>query len=196
MEEKIENVKTLENLKPEAAKNGVGLGLISLVLMIISAYALVAATSMWTVFLVPVVLGLLIPLGLLIYLSIDLRKKVGGFWNFRQATSGIFIMLLVSYIISNVGNLAFTKLIEPDMPAKMQSTIVDVTSRMMASQGMDEEVIEKKVDDMNAEFEKKQNGTVMQTVQGHLIGIVIMFVVSLLFGAIFKKEPLKYIVEE
>ncbi|WP_316792548.1 DUF4199 domain-containing protein [Pedobacter frigoris] len=196
MEEKIENVNALENLKPEAAKSGIGLGLISLVLMVISAYILIGATSMWTVFLAPVFLGLLIPLGLVIYLSIDLRKKVGGYWNFRQATSGVFIMLLVSYVISNVGNYAFTKLIEPDMPSKMQSTVVDVTSKMMASQGVDQEAVEKKVDEMNAEFEKKQNGTFMQTFQGHLIGVVIVFVVSLLFGAIFKKDPPKYLIEE
>lgn len=196
MEQKIDNVGTLENLKPEAAKNGVGLGLISLVLMIISAYILIAATSMWTVFLAPVFLGMLIPLGILIYLSLDLRKKIGGYWNFRQATSGVFIMLLVSYVISNVGNYAFTKLIEPDMQTKIQSTVVDVTSNMMLSQGIDEEDVEKKVDEMNADFEKKLNGTFMQTLQGHLIGIIIVFVVSLLFGAIFKKEPLKYVIEE
>jgi len=196
MEQKIDNVGTLENLKPEAAKNGVGLGLISLVLMIISAYILIAATSMWTVFLAPVFLGMLIPLGILIYLSLDLRKKIGGYWNFRQATSGVFIMLLVSYVISNVGNYAFTKLIEPDMQTKIQSTVVDVTSNMMLSQGIDQDDVEKKVDEMNADFEKKLNGTFMQTLQGHLIGIIIVFVVSLLFGAIFKKEPLKYVIEE
>lgn len=190
------NAKTLDNLKLEAAKNGIGLGLISLVLMILTAYLMTSADSMVMVFVIPGVLGFLLPLGLVIYLSIDLRKKIGGYWNFRQATSGIFIMFLVSYIISNVGNFAFTKLIEPDMPAKIQSSVIGVTTKMMEDQHMDSDVIEKKVDEMNAEFEKKQNGTFMQNLQGHLIGIIIVFVISLLFGAIFKREAPKYLVEE
>lgn len=194
--EKIEDTKTLAVLKPEAAKNGIGLGLISLVLMIVAAYLLVSADSMLTVFLVPAILSLVIPLGLLIYFSIDLRKKVGGYWNFRQATSGIFIMLLVAYVISNLGNYAFTKLIEPDMTAKIQATVVNMTSRMMESQGVEQDVIEKQMDEMNDEFEKKENGTFMQAFQGHMIGIIIVFVVSLLFGAIFKKDPPLYVVEE
>lgn len=186
--------QSLENLKPEAAKNGIGLGLIALVLGVISAYLLVSTTSMMGVFLIPIGIGVIIPIVVAVFFCIDLRKKIGGFWNLRQATSGIFIMFLIAYVLSTVGNLAFTKLIEPDMSSRIQSTVIDATSSMMKSQGMEQEAIDKKVDEMNADFEKKTQGTVMQTIQGHVIGVIIVFVFALLFGAIFKKErPLSLI---
>lgn len=180
--------QNLETLKPEAAKNGIGLGLIALVLGVISAYLLVSTTSMMGVFLIPIGIGVIIPIVVAVFFCIDLRKKIGGFWNLRQATSGIFIMFLVAYILSTVGNLAFTKLIEPDMSSRIQSTVIDATSSMMKKQGMEQEAIDKKIDEMNADFEKKTQGTVMQTIQGHVIGVIIVFVFALLFGAIFKKE--------
>jgi hypothetical protein len=181
--------QTLEDLKPEAAKNGIGLGLIALVLGIISAYLLVGTSSLMAVFLIPLGIGLLIPILIAVFFCFDLRKKIGGFWNLRQATSGIFIMFLVAYLISVVGNLAFNKLIEPDMAARIQTTVVDGTSSMMQKQGIDQEVIDKKIEELNADFERKTQGTVMQTIQGHIIGVIIVFVFALLFGAIFKKEP-------
>lgn len=186
---------TLENLKPEAVKNGIGLGLITLILGIISAYLLVGAKSMMTVFLIPMILGLIIPLGIAIFFSLDLRKKIGGFWNLRQATSGIFIMFLVTYAVSNIGNVIFNRFIEKDMASRIQSTVVDATSSMMKNQGIDEEKIDKQIEEMNNDFEQKQQGTVMQTIQGHVIGVIIVFVFALLFGAVFKKEPPLYINE-
>lgn len=189
----VEQTKTLESLKPEAVKNGIGLGLIALVLGILSAYLLVGAKSMMAIFLIPMVVGLIIPLIVAVFFCLDLRKKIGGFWNLRQATSGIFIMFLVTYAISNVGNVIFNKFIEKDMTERIQTTVVDATSSMMKNQGIEEDVVDKKVAEMNSDFERKNQGTVMQTIQGHVIGIIIVFVIALLFGAVLKKELPLYI---
>ncbi|WP_316817273.1 DUF4199 domain-containing protein [Pedobacter nyackensis] len=186
------NVKTLENLKPEAAKNGIGLGLLSLVVGILSAYLLVGSESMMSVFLIPIGVGLIIPLVIAVLFCFDLRKKIGGYWNFRQAASGIFIMFLVTYVISNIGNVFFNKFIEKDMTTRIQTTVVNATTEMMKGQGMDEDLIDKKVEDMNRDFEQKNQGTIMQTIQGHVIGIIIVFVVALLFAALFKREAPLY----
>lgn len=187
---------TLENLKPEAVKNGIGLGLITLVLGIFSAYLLVGTKSMTTIFVVPIVLGLVIPLGIAIFFSLDLRKKIGGFWNLRQATSGIFIMFLVTYVISNIGNVIFNEFIEKDMASRIQQTVVGATASMMKSQGIDEDKVDEQIGRMNKDFEQKQQGTVMQTIQGHVIGVIIVFVIALLFGAVFKREPPLYPAED
>lgn len=191
----VEHTKTLENLKPEAVKNGIGLGLIALVLGILSAYLLVGAKSMMAIFLIPMGVGLIIPLVVAVLFCLDLRKKIGGFWNLRQATSGIFIMFLVTYAISNVGNVIFNKFIEKDMTERIQNTVVGATSSLMKNQGVDEEQIDKKVAEMNADFERKNQGTIMQTIQGHIIGVIIVFVIALLFGAVLKKEQIIYINE-
>jgi prepilin signal peptidase PulO-like enzyme (type II secretory pathway) len=186
---KTDSLQNLENLKPEAAKNGIGFGLIALILGIISSYILVSATSMSVVFISPIVISIIIPIVIAIFFARDLRKKIGGYWNLRQATSGIFIMFLVSYVISVGGNFIFNKVIEKDMTARIQTSVVNVSLQMMKNQGMSEEEVDKKEEEMNAEFEKKSNGTFMQSVQGHLIGVIIIFVVSLIFGAIFRKDP-------
>lgn len=188
--------QTLENLKPEAAKNGIGLGLISLVLGVISSYVLVNVSSVMAIYLIPMLIGLLLPLVISIFFCIDLRKKVGGFWNLRQATSGIFIMFLISYVISTAGTLIFTKFIEPDMKTSIQSRMIDATSEALKQQGMDQDEIDKKIEEINAGFEKQANGTVMQNIQGHVIGIILIFVFALLFGAIFKKEKPLAVFEE
>jgi len=190
------NAATLENLKPEAAKNGIGLGLITLVAGVLSAYLLVGTSSMMTVFIVPIVLGLIVPLVIAIFFCIDLRKKIGGFWNLRQATSGIFIMFLVTYIISNIGNVIFNEFIEKDMASRIQHTVLDATESMMRSQGADDEKVDAQIEKMNNDFEQKQQGSVMKTIQGHVIGIIIVFVAALIFGAVFKREPPLVLIEE
>lgn len=182
------NTSTIESLKPEALKNGIGLGLISLVLGIITSYLLVGTESMMTVFVVPMIFGLVIPLIAAVFFCFDLRKKIGGFWTLRQATSGIFIMFITAYVLSTAGSVIFNKFIEKDMTERIQTTVVNATSSMMKSQGIDEDTIDKKVEEMNDEFDKKNKGTIMQTIQGHVIGVIIVFVVALLFGAVFKKE--------
>jgi len=192
----METEQTLDNLKPEAAKSGLILGLITLVLGVISAYVLVKATSMWAIFLVPIGIGFIIPVILAVFLSIDLRKKIGGYWNLRQATSGIFIMFLASYIISTGGNFVFTKLIEPTMSSQIQSSVTNATSSMMRGQGVDEAAIEKNEAKMAEQFAQKESGTIKQTIQGHLIAVIIIFVVALLFGAIFKKSPPLFFTED
>ncbi|MFA4871065.1 MAG: DUF4199 domain-containing protein [Pedobacter sp.] len=182
------NTSTIERLKPEALKNGVGIGLISLVLGIITSYLLVGAESMMTVFVVPMIFSLVIPLIVAVFFCFDLRKKIGGFWTLRQATSGIFIMFITAYALSTVGSVIFNKFIEKDMTTRIQTTVVNTTSSMMKSQGIDEDTIDKKIEEMNNQFDQKNKGTIMQTIQGHVIGVIIVFVVALLFGAVFKKE--------
>lgn len=182
------NTTTLENLKPEAIKNGIGLGLISLVLGVISAYLLVGAESMMAIFLIPMAIGLIIPLAIAVFFCFDLRKKIGGYWSLRQATSGFFIMFIVAYALSTVGNVVFNKFIEKDMTDRIQTTVVNATSSLMKSQGVDEDEVDKKVAEMNSDFERKNQGTIMQNIQGYVIGVIIVFVIALLFGAVFKRE--------
>ncbi len=177
------------DLKKDAFKNGVGFGLITLVLGLISAYILVQATSMWTIFLVPVVMNIIAPIVIAVFFSLDLRKKVGGYWDFRKATSGIFIMFMSAYIISSSLNLAFVKLVDPDMPEKIQTSITDATVKMMENQGVEQSKIDEVIKAKDDDFAQKKNGSIMQNLQGYLIGVIFVFVFALIFGAIFKKEP-------
>lgn len=177
-----------KDLKIDAIKNGVGLGLIMLVLGLVSAYLIIGSTSMWGIFLYPVCLGIILPIVISIFFSKDLRKKIGGYWNFRRATSGIFIMFLTAYILSTGLNLAYAKIVEPELESKIETSVMNATVSMMESQGMEQSKIDEIVRTKNEEIEKKKNGSAMKTIQGHLIGILFVFVFALIFGAIFKKE--------
>lgn len=178
-----------KDLKAEAIKNGLGLGVIMVVLGILTAYLIIGSTSIWAIMLYPVCLSIILPIVVAIFLSRDLRKKIGGYWNFRRATSGIFIMFLTCYISSALINLAYVKLVDPDMEAKVQTAAMDASVAMMKKQGVDQDKINEVVNQKNKEFQEKGNGTFMQKAQGYLIGILFVFVLSLIFGAIFKKEP-------
>lgn len=186
----------LSNMQTEAIKNGVGMGLISFILGVIASYVIVGADSLWTISLVPILLGIIIPIVVAVFFCKDLRKKAGGYWNFRQAASGIFVMFLVSWLLATVLSFGFNKLIEKDMEKRINDKVVTLTSDFMKTQGMDDAQVELRTDEMNAAYEKKSSGTFMQQFQGYLIGIVIVFVLTLIFAAIFKKEPPIFLEEE
>lgn len=187
-------METLEQkIRKNAITNGLIFGVIFLVLGIFLFYFITSmSTNFWMISIVaPITLTFLIPLGVAIWLCFDLRKKIGGFWNFKQATTGIFIMFLVSYLLSTVGNLAFSTFIEPDSVNKMKTVFVNATTEMMKKQNVDQEKIDKQIEAMDGKFE--DNKSVGKIVKGLGIAIIIDFVLALIFAAMFKKEKPAYI---
>lgn len=176
------------DLKSHAIKNGVGLGLIILVLGIVSSYLLISVSSMVAIIAIPIVLGFILPIVLAIFFSKDLRKKIGGYWGFRRAVSGIFIMFLAAYLISSVGSYIFNKVVEPNMLEKIKTSVISSTTAMMEKQGVKQSKIDEMVETRNEEFEQRQNLTIGKSIQGYVIGVLFVFVLALIFGAIFKKE--------
>src|SRR5258707_14388406 len=133
-------METLEQrIRKNAAISGLLFGVIFLVLGIFLFYFITTmSTNFWMITLVgPICITFLIPLAISIWLCFDLRKKIGGYWNFRQATTGIFIMFFVSYLISTIGSLGFGTFIEPDQMSKMKTVYVNATNEYMKKQGVD-----------------------------------------------------------
>ncbi|HEX3384262.1 MAG TPA: DUF4199 domain-containing protein [Mucilaginibacter sp.] len=188
----------MENLDKQIRKigfnNGIILGVITLALGIFSFYFMTQmTTSFWMVVLVgPVLFSLIVPIVIVIFYCIDFRKKIGGFWTFKQALTGIFIMLLVAYVISAIGNnLIFAKLIEPNMVEKMQNSIINSTRSFMEQSGTDQSTIDSKIVDMQKTFDDQKNMTVGKTIMRQCIALVVIFILALIFAAIFKRNPLK-----
>lgn len=184
----MEDIKSL--IKKEGLSSGLLLGLALLVLGIIAYYILISAqAAVWLIVVVPIVFTMLIPIGIAVYFTIDLRKKVGGYWNFRQATTGIFIMFLVAFAIQYVGrDLLFAKFIEPDMVVKMQDAVVKSTASMMEKAGADQTKIDEKIDDIQKQFDSQKDQTIGSTIQGLATSVIFVFIIALIFGGIFKKE--------
>jgi hypothetical protein len=178
-------------VKKHGAINGLLYGIIILVLTILSFYFITSvAKSMIMLVLGPVVFSFVIPVALAVFFSFDLRKKIGGFWDFRQATTGLFIMFFVTYAVSTIGNMAFSKFIEPDMVEKMKTVFVTTTTQALEKQGVDQDTIDKKVTDIEANFDGQKDVSIGKVAKGVGIAIIMDFVIALIFAAFFKKEPL------
>nr|WP_294793440.1 DUF4199 domain-containing protein [uncultured Mucilaginibacter sp.] len=180
-------------IKKKALEKGIVLGIILLVAGIFSYYFITGMTdNMWLITFAPLLISVLIPLIVAIFLSIGLRKEIGGFWVFRQAVTGIFIMFFVANLLSFIGrDLIFAKVVEPNMVENMQTAMVNSVSAMLEKSGQEQSEIDKKIDDMNQQFEKQKNPTVGSIIQSQLIAIIFLFVLALIFAAIFKRDPIR-----
>jgi len=188
----------MENLEQKIRKDslisGLLLGVILLVLSIFSFYFITTMASGMMTLVGPLLFSIIIPILLVIFFCIDVRKKIGGYWSFKQATTGIFIMLFAAYIVQTIGrDLIFGKLVEPQMVEKTQAAVMKSTTDMLEKSGASQESIDKKTADIQQQFQSQMNPTVGKIIQGYAITIIFIFVFALIFGAIFKKEIPKYL---
>ncbi len=101
-------------------------------------------------------------------------------------------MMLVSFIVTSIGrDLIFAKVIEPHMVQKMEDAMVNATTSFMEKSNVDQATIDEKVEGIKTQFESQKNITIGKTIQGYAIVLIFLFVLALIFGAIFKKAPLK-----
>lgn len=176
-------------LKKGGAVNGLIFGIIVLLAGILSVYMLANTAHFSLVVATPLIVSLLVPLGAAILLTLKLRKQVGGYWTLRQATTGIFIMFIVAYTFSTMGNFLFYKVSGPGLKAQTKENLVGVTTSFLERQGANQDEIDASVEKVNAGFAEGAELSIGQMIQGYLQAIIIIFVVALIFAAIFKKEP-------
>jgi cytochrome c biogenesis factor len=180
-----------QQIRKKAIDSGILLGAISIVLSIFSFYLVTSiGKSFFVVVFGPVVIVIL-SLAIMVVFAAQLRKKIGGFWTFRQATTGIAVMLFVSALLNViVYNLAFGKLIEPKMIDKMETAMVGATTQMMEKSNADQDKIDKQNEAVQKQFEDQKNPTIGKIITGYAIQIILIFVFALILGAIFKRPPL------
>lgn len=176
----------MENLNKQALNNGIILGIISIALQIIIYYAAPDILGSMTFSLI---LGL-VSLGLYIYFTIDLRKKIGGLWTFKEALRGIFIMSLIGNLLSSVINFVFFKFIETGAyekiaPSVEAQAIANLEKFGVTDQDAIDKGVEQALDQIKAVYQPdfKSFFITLGTV------IIVGFIMSLIFAAIFKKNP-------
>lgn len=187
-----------QELRKKAAVTGALLGLVVMVLSIFSFYFITSiATSFWIVSFGPLIFSVTLPIIVAVLFSIDLRKKIGGYWNFRQAVTGFFVMFLVCYAVNYVGtNLLFAKVIEPHMVEKTQDAVMKASGEMMEKQGVDQSQIDDRLDDLKKKFEQQRENTPAKIASNFGISLIFIFVIAMIFAAILKKEQPLYMVSE
>lgn len=174
------------SLKKIAFINGCILSVVNIVIMLFVFY--VMPNLMAHALLIGI--QLFIGIGFVIYLSLDMRSKRGGYWAFKEAVSGIFIMLFTSALITFGYTLLFGNLIDPSYPIKLKEVAIAKSTEVINK--MNTDLDQNQLAEANAiidvQFEKRFDPTLIDIFQDVCFMAIIYFIVSLVFAAILKKE--------
>ncbi|EOR96192.1 hypothetical protein ADIARSV_0597 [Arcticibacter svalbardensis MN12-7] len=181
-----------KKLKKTGAIYGLILGMVMILAGIISFYLMSSTSNLAVVVGTPVVFSILLPLVAAVVLIFSLRKKINGYWDLRQATTGIFILFLVAYFVSTSGSIAYLKAAGPGIKVHTKENLIRVTSSFLEKQGADQVEIDAAVDKVNAGFAESPDLKIGDVIMGYLQAVIIIFVAALVFAAIFKREPPVY----
>ncbi len=167
-----------------AINNGLYIGGISTILGILVYYVspdLMGATSFG-------IIMMLLSLALYIFFTIDLRKKIGGFWSFREALKGIFLMSFIAGLVSIAVNFVFYKFIEPGAYEKISEIMTQNLSATYEKLGIDQATIDKTIPAVLEKMKAQFDPSFTDVLKNLGIAVLGQFVMSLIFAAIFKKE--------
>ncbi len=181
-------------IRIKGAKYGAVLGVIILSLHLISYFSMVkTSTPLWVTAFSPLIFTNLLPIVAAILLCLRLRQRIGGYWELRQAASGIFVMFLTSYLIFFFGFLLFSKVIEPKTDINLENKIESVKAAIRKGQNVSKQHINEETKGLRKDFNERQNSGVLGFVQSFGIVVVLLFLASLIFGALFKNDPPVYV---
>jgi peptidoglycan biosynthesis protein MviN/MurJ (putative lipid II flippase) len=107
---------SIENLNKAASTNGLIIAIISTVIGVVTYYVFPSMLGSIGFGIGAGVVSLLI----YIFFTIDLKKKIGGFWNFKEALKGIFLMSFIAGIIYSLENIVFYKFVETEAFDKIE----------------------------------------------------------------------------
>jgi hypothetical protein len=175
---------SLENLNKAASTNGVIIGILSTVIGVVTYYVFPSLLGSMSFGIGTLVVSLLI----YVFFTIDLRKKIGGFWTFKEALKGIFLMSFIAGLIYSLANVVFYKFIEPGAFEKIAGFMESGMSQTFENMGMEQEKIDEAVAKQIEGIKAQYDPTFAQFFKNLGIAVIIQFVMSLIFAAIFKKE--------
>ncbi|WP_374163467.1 DUF4199 domain-containing protein [Arcticibacter sp. MXS-1] len=171
-------------VRKAAVMNGLIWSFINIVLFLIVYYVKpdLMGSMWWGIF------SFVLALVLAVYFSLDLRKKAGGFWSFKEALSMIFTMFIVSALIVYLFTVVFGKFLEPNYVTTMKEITTNNTVKMFEKMGMDQDAIDKATKDVEVKMEKQFNPGLSDLLISIGTMVIIYFVGALIFAAIFKKQ--------
>ncbi|MDP2414935.1 DUF4199 domain-containing protein [Daejeonella sp.] len=175
---------SLENLNKAASTNGVIIGILSTVIGVVTYYVFPSLLGSMSFGIGTLVVSLLI----YIFFTLDLRKKIGGFWTFKEALKGIFLMSFIAGLIYSLANVVFYKFVEPGAFEKIAGFMESGMSQTFENMGMEQEKIDEAVAKQIEGVKAQYDPTFAQFFKNLGIAVIIQFVMSLIFAAIFKKE--------
>jgi len=176
-----------EAVRKDGIRLGIYLGVLSLVISIVSLYALVNTSNFKIGSMVTGGLGIILMIGFSAYFAIMLRKSAGGFWTFSEALKGIFTMLAISVVISTIGTSVFN-LINPEPQQIIFDRTINFTIETMESAGLEDDIIDKQVADLEKTRDEMRNFSIGQALKALGVSLIMYFVFALILAAILKRE--------
>ncbi|MBS1503540.1 MAG: DUF4199 domain-containing protein [Bacteroidetes bacterium] len=183
-----------QKIKKRSIVSGLVLGVILLVFGVISYYLITSQNAgAGTIILAPYLFKGFLPIILVLFLCFNLRKKIGGYWTFREAVSGIFIMFVISYSIQVLGyDVLFARVIEPDMLSKTQVATLRATTELGEKTKASQAAIDQRKADIQKQFDLQKNISFFGILQNYVFYLIFLFVFALIFAALFRRNPPEY----
>lgn len=175
------------DLKRKAITYGVVLGIISIVLGLASLVITKNGTSLYTTVFIAFALNFVVYIAFACYFILQLRKGIGGYWDFRTALRNTFIMLATSAVLATVGTMVFNVLY-PAMQEESIRNMMNMSIEVMESAGLPDDQIDASIQQFEEELAAVGNLSIGQTIKGLAISLILYFVLALILAAIFKKE--------
>ena len=124
--------------------------------------------------------------GMVIYFGLQYRKDIGGFMTFGSAFQFAFVTLIVSGLITTVGNILLYQVINPDLSEILVKVQLENMMDLMDSFGAADSLSSEQIKEMRTDMEDQF--TISGQISGFGISLIIYAILSLILGAIIKKR--------
>lgn len=172
---------TAKDLLQPAAKSGLTLGLIGIIVTLLIYF--IDATllaNMWVG-----ITMLIVFLVLVTVFGLNFRKQAGGFLSFKNAFLFSFILLLVAGLAGQLFNYLLFNVIDSELVGLVTNTAVDNAEAMMQKFNVPEEEIDRQLEKTKAQMSNQY--TLKGIMKTYLWAILVYAFISLITGAIVKK---------
>lgn len=166
-----------------AIKPGLTMGLVALAITYIAYFidATLLASAWFGI------VALVIFFGLLIYFGKEYRNELGGFMSFGTAFNFSFISIVISGIVSLIGQILLFQVIDPSLPQVLADITFENSLKMMESFGQNPDSLPP------GTLDEIRNSTASTfTLGGQLknfgFALVVYAIIALILAAILKKR--------
>jgi hypothetical protein len=178
-----------KRIKITFLKYGVVLGVLYLMLTIASYYFITSGAQSPVLFIAsPIIFRLVIPVLITLFLCFKGRKQIGGLWTFKQATTGIFVMLFIAFLIQFIGkDIIFDRYVEPNGIQKIQNAAITAKTINLKQKGYDQKTIDKNIDEMKKDLAQQTNALTPGSVISEIVfSTIFIFLFALIFASLFR----------
>ena len=124
-----------------------------------------------------------------IFFSFDMRRQVGGYWDFKQALLSIAITFLTTMAATFIFHLVFINYIDTSYPAYMIEKAKAFLTDKYRNMGISAEMWATLKPKMEERIEQQHNPDLKEALTQFVYAILKYFAFALVFAVIFTRKP-------